>query len=352
MKRTGNLIERIASFDNLMLAYKKAAKSKQNRSYVKKFYLRLEENLFEIQEDLLSGHYNWGKYNVFEITDSKKRIICAPQFRDRVTQHAIYNIIEPIFDKTFICNSFACRKQKGTLKGVLAYEKAIKNKNLKYLLKCDIKKYFNSINHEILFKLIEKKIKDRTLLIILKNLIFTFSKNNKGIPIGNLCSQLFANIYLNRFDMFIKCELKVRYYLRYVDDFILLDGSKENLQQLKTKIAVFLRDKLNLILHPNKQHILLINNGVNWLGYRVYPENYKRVALRNVVRFRKRLKQLNTKYINDDITLPEVQQMIASWFALSKHAKTFNLSSRIFGIERSLHSDIRFLSKYMMCKLM
>lgn len=346
MKRTGNLISQIASFDNLLLAYKKAAKSKRNRNYVKRFYLKLEENLLEIQKKLLQGLYIWGTYNVFEITDNKKRIIHAPQFKDRVTQHAICTIIEPVFEKTFIDNSFACRKEKGTLMGVVAYEKAIKNKDLKYILKCDIKKYFDSIDHDILFKLIEKKIKDKALLAILKNLIFT---ENKGIPIGNLCSQLFANIYLNQLDTFIKQELKVKYYFRYMDDFILLDGSKEHLQQLRTKIEIFLKEELKLTLHPNKQHIMVIKNGVNWLGYNVYPTNYKRVAERNVLRFRERLKQLNSKYIRNEITLPEAQQIIASWFALSKHANTFNLSKDIFS-ENFLHSNIISLAKYMMCK--
>jgi retron-type reverse transcriptase len=349
MKRVGNLIEQIAGFNNLLMAYKNAAKGKRNRNYVKRFYFRLEENLLEIQEQLLSGTYSWGTYNVFEITDNKKRLIHAPQFRDRVTQHAICAVIEPIFDRTFIDTSFACRKDKGTLAGVIAYEKAIKDKSLKYALKCDIKKYFNSIDHEILFKLIERKIKDKTLLIILRNLIFT--DDRQGIAIGNLCSQLFANLYLNQLDVFVKCELKAKHYFRYMDDFVILDNSKEHLQQLRTAISVFLKQELHLTLHPNKQHILLAKNGVNWLGYNVYPENYKRVAERNVLRFRKRLKQLNSKYMSNKITLSQAQQVLASWFALAKHANTFNLSKQLFS-ENFLHSDIASLARYMMCKQM
>jgi RNA-directed DNA polymerase len=357
MKRKGNLITQIASFDNLIMAYKKAARGKRNRSYVKRFYLKLEENLFAIQSELLSGNYNWGEYNVFEVTDSKKRIIHAPQFRDRVTQHAINNILEPIFDTTFISTSFACRKQKGTLAGVIAYEKAIKNSGTKYVLKCDIKKYFDSINHTILFTLLNKKIKDKILLKVLSSLIF--NGKNAGIPIGNLCSQLFANIYLNQLDMFIKHKLPspngeglgVRHYLRYMDDFVLFAESKENLQQLRIKIEHFLIEELQLVLHPNKQHILIVGNGVTWLGYRVYPNKYKRIANRNVVRFRNRLKQLNLRYVKKEITLPEAQQIIASWFALSKHANAFHLSKNLFS-ENFLHSDIASLARYMMCKQM
>lgn len=237
MKSYNCLFEKLISYKNLYLAYKNAKKSKPNKKQVLDFGLNLEKNLFSIQADLVNNKYNVSDYLMFKIYEPKERIITAPTFRDVVIQHAIMNIIEPIFDKTFICDSFSCRKNKGIHKGLFRIKKVIQSNNHpKYYLKCDIKKYFPSINKEILKKMISKKIKDKKLLQVLYQIVDSYHSvygNYKGIPIGNLTSQLFANIYLNSLDQFVKHSLKVKYYYRYVDDFILFSNSKKELNFLR-----------------------------------------------------------------------------------------------------------------------
>ena len=336
MKRYGNLFDNIVDFQNLILGHHRASLGKKHKNYVHEFNLDLEENLLQMQTELINEEYIWGDYYTFEVQDSKKRIISAPVFRDRIVHHALCNIIEPIFDKTFIDNSFACRKGKGTLAGVKAYEKIINtNSNLKYVLKCDIQKYFASINHELLFRLILKKLKDKRLIKLLQALIFTGA--DKGIPIGNLTSQLFANIYLSQLDHYLTEELKVKHYLRYMDDFLVVHENKDYLREIRKKIAVFVTTELELTLHPNKQHISTIDNGLTWLGYRVFRHGYKRVRTANVVRFRRRLKKMDVDYNHGQIKQSNVHASISSWIGLSKHANAYNLSKSIFA-ERDIGS--------------
>lgn len=344
IKRYGNLFEKVIDFQNLHGAWQRAARSKRKKVYVNEFFASLEENLFQIKHELEAGAYTWGAYYTFEISDSKKRIISAPVFRDRVVHHAIGRVIEPIFDRNFIKNSFACRVGKGTLAGVRAYEKIINgHPELVYALKGDIQKYFPSIDHRILFSLIQRKIKDKKLLDLLESLIFT--GQGKGIPIGNLTSQLFANIYLDKFDHYLKEDLRVHYYLRYMDDFVVMHQDKDYLQEVRKKGEEFLKEKLLLTLHPHKRHISKIDNGLTWLGYRVFQGYYQRVRTRNVVNFRRRLKRLEKAYRKGNIPILSVQASIASWFGLSRHANAFNLSRTVFA-ER----DIRNLGKYFLCK--
>jgi len=345
MKRYGNLFESVVDFQNLIKGHNQASKGKKHKNYLTEFNLELEENLLQIQSELINEKYVWGDYYTFEVKDSKKRIISAPVYRDRVVHHALCNIIEPVFDKTFIDNSFACRKGKGTLAGVKAYETIINtNPELKYVLKCDIQKYFASIDHCILFEQVSKKLKDKKMLDLLQALIFTGA--GKGIPIGNLTSQLFANIYLNKLDHYLKEEAGIKYYLRYMDDFLVVHENKDYLREIREKIKIFCKAELTLTLHPNKQHISNIENGLTWLGYRVFRNGYKRVRTANVVRFRQRLKRLEHDYQKGQITQSEVHASLSSWIGLSKHANAYNLSQSIFA-ER----DICNLGKYSLCKM-
>jgi len=290
MRSYKNLFEKICSFENLHLAYLKARTCKRYRSYILEFSFYLEENLLKLQEELQNQTYQHGRYREFIIHDSKKRHIKAAPFRDRVVHHALCNIIEPIFDKGFIYDSYACRKGKGTHRGVKRLQKFLKNELNKYCLKCDISKYFESIDHQILLSIIQKKISDKkTIWLIREILESTCEEPGKGIPIGNLTSQLFANIYLNELDQFVKHRLRVRYYLRYMDDFLILGKEKSYLWGILREIQKFLNNNLSLKLHPKKVQILPVRKGIDFLGYRVFKD-YRLLRKSTVKRFIKRTK--------------------------------------------------------------
>lgn len=329
MKRYGHLFPQITAFPNLLRACRRAACGKKNKRYVSQFLQNMESNLLCIQRELESETYVWGDYYTFEITDPKPRIISAPSFRDRIVHHAICNVIEPIFDATFIDNSFACRKGKGALAGVFAYEKIIHHHpELVHVLKCDVRKFFPSVDHEVLFALIKRKIKDPPLLRLLHNLIFI--DEGKGLPIGNLSSQLFANIMLSPLDHHLKETLKVKHYLRYMDDFMIVHEDINVLRQIRIESKRFLSETLKLTMHPNKQHIWKVENGLDWLGFRIFPNGYKRLRGVIVRRFRFRLKSFN-RGDNQQVTdFSSVRSSIASFLGMAKHANTFSLCREIF----------------------
>jgi retron-type reverse transcriptase len=238
-KNNYNLYNQIIDPKNIFEAYKKARKSRRYKKVVLNFSFSLEKNWHYIYYCLTNKNYIHGHYSEFLIKDSKKRIIESVPFKDRVIHHSLCNIIEPLFDKSFIVESYACRKNKGSHqanKQLRKYLKSVKDKNnLKdysciYYLKCDITKYFNSIDHNILKTIIQKRIKDAKTMWLINLIIDSYHKDtNKGIPIGNLTSQLFANIYLNELDYFIKYHLHCKYFIRYMDDFIILDIDKRKL---------------------------------------------------------------------------------------------------------------------------
>ncbi len=275
MKTYKNLFEKIYSFQNLYSAYLQARKNKRYRSYILKFNYNLEENLLKIQQELQNQTYQHAGYRQFIVYDSKKRQIKAPLFLDRVIHHALCSIIEPIFDQGFIFDSYACRKGKGTHQAIKRLEKFIRSINTTprektkekinlptpkiYCLKCDISKYFENVNHKILLEIIKKKITDeRVVWLIEKILNSSEEKPGVAIPIGNLTSQLFANIYLNELDQFVKHKLKVEYYIRYMDDFLILNCDEKKLYQIKEEIQKFLQEKLELKLHPQKSTVVKV----------------------------------------------------------------------------------------------
>ncbi len=234
MKTFKNLFQKISSFENLLLAAHKAAKGKRENANVLNFFFKLEENLFQLGEELTRQSYRPGSYSTFRIYDPKPRMISAAPFRDRVVHHALINIIEPFFKRSFIFDSYANRVGKGTHKAIRRYQEFLRRYN--FVLKCDIKKYFPSIDHEILKQLIRRTIFDQKTLWLLDTIIdgsnpqapildyfprdelFTPFIRRKGLPIGNLTSQFFANVYLNPLDHFVKENLRCQGYLRYVDD--------------------------------------------------------------------------------------------------------------------------------------
>lgn len=329
MKTYKNLFEKICSFENLHLAYLKARKCKRYRDYVLEFSYNLEENLLKLQQELLTQTYQHGSYRKFIVCDLKKRLIKAAPFRDRIVHHALCNIIEPIFNKGFIYDSYACQKEKGTHKAVLRIRNFLKSELNSYCLKCDISKYFESIDHQILFKLIQKKIVDQKVLWVIKIILESSNKElDRGIPIGNLTSQLFANIYLNELDQFIKHRLRMKYYIRYMDDFLILDSSKKKLRQIKTEIREFLRNRLKLELHPRKANIFPIEKGINFLGYQNFKD-YRLLRKNTVKRFIKRTKVYQKRLNKELMSCEKFNNSLQSWIAYAEFGSSWRLRKNL-----------------------
>ncbi len=269
----------IVSLDNLLSAWQEFVRGKRKKLDVQKFSFRLMDNIIELHEELVSRTYKHGSYVGFRISDPKPRKIHKAGVRDRVLYHAIYRILYPFFDKTFIADSFSCRIDKGTHKALnrfrqFAYKASRNHTRTCWVLKCDIKKFFESIDHGVLIGILENYIPDKDILWLLKEVIQSFSADpNKGLPLGNLTSQLFCNIYMNEFDQFAKHTLKAKYYIRYADDFVILSFNRDWLQGLILPIAKFLEEQLKLFLHPQKILIKTIASGVDFLGWVHFPDH-------------------------------------------------------------------------------
>jgi len=331
MKRFGNLYNKICSFETLYLSYQKARRANPNNLATLKFAINLESNLFNLLNELISERYYPGKYRRFMIRDPKLREIWSAPFRDRVVHHAIYNVIEPIFDKTFIYDSYACRKGKGSHHAVERLSKFIQNPDNTFCLKCDISKYFDSVDHRILISLICRKIKDKKVINLICKIIAS-AGNRNVIPIGNLTSQLFANIYLNPLDYFVKHTLKVNYYIRYVDDFIILGHNTKELEILRQEIRDFLDRELKLNLHPKKAVIFPVKNGIDFLGFRIY-KMHRKIRKSSMLRFKRKFKDLKLRYFKNRINLKDFISHIASYLGHWRWADTYRLRAKIFGYE-------------------
>jgi retron-type reverse transcriptase len=286
MKRFGNLFEQAFSKENLYQAYLDARRGKRGKRACFEFEINLGANLVGLYVEVHSGNYHPQPYLKFMVYEPKPRIIYAPAFRDIVLQHAIYRVIYSIFDRTFISTSFACRNGYGTHRASNYTQEALTHYDSDlYILKLDVRKFFYSIDRQVLQGLIERKIKDRRLIEMM--MLFADTGDPLGIPIGNLLSQLYALIYLNPLDHFIKRVLKVRHYVRYVDDMVLVGLSREQALSHKCRIVEFL--KTNLHLELSKSTIQRIKRGVNFVGYRTWKT--KRIIRKySLYKFSRRLK--------------------------------------------------------------
>jgi retron-type reverse transcriptase len=336
MKTYNNLFSSFISSSNFYNAFYKARKAKPYSYNTLNFQYDLEKNIYNIINCLKNNNYNLCSkdYTTFIIYEPKKRIIKSLDFKHKVIQFALYNIIEPIFEKSFIYHSYACRKNKGTHKCIKNISELVSKKSTKYkfCLKCDVKKYFQSIDHNILKRIISKKIKDKNILNILNILINSDHScfgNNKGIPIGNLSSQLFANIYLNELDQYVKHKLKIKSYFRYMDDFIIFSDTKQKLYVYKSKIKAFLKKQLILEIPNNKCSIYPISCGINFLGYYIFKNNI-RIRRKNYVNFIKRTKLLINKYDLKLISFNKLKSSVCSYLGYCKLANTFKLNIKIF----------------------
>lgn len=287
MRRAGNLYMKIAEPENLRLAFWKAQKGKQTKPDVRLFAENLEENLTALRRELLSGKVQVGNYHYFTIYDPKERVICAASFRERVLHHAVINVCEPYFEAYQIRDSYACRKGKGLDAAIARLQEFCGSCG--WYLKLDVHKYFDTISHEILFHLLCRRFKDKALLCLMEQIIESYETlPGRGIPIGNLTSQYFANLYLGRLDHYVKETLRIRGYLRYMDDFVLLGDSREELKECYGKVKEFLSENLGLEL--NEPKLNRSRDGVPYLGYKVRQDRF-RLSARAKRRFTLKYKQ-------------------------------------------------------------
>ncbi|MEJ5227171.1 reverse transcriptase/maturase family protein [Thermodesulfovibrio sp.] len=297
------------------------------------FSYNLEKELIDLQKELKNGTYRTGKYRTFYVYDPKKREISELPFRDRVVHHAICNVIEPLFDKKFIYDSYGCRVGKGTHAGsarlVNFLRRAKRMWGSVYCLKADISKYFPSIDHEVLKRIIRRTIRCKKTLQVLDEIIDS-TPGLKGIPLGNLTSQLFANIYLNELDHFIKEKLRVKFYIRYMDDFVILYNDKKQLHKWRVEIERFLNERLLLTLNP-KTSVFPIARGIDFLGYRTWP-THKLLRKRSVIKMKRKLKKLSRLYSEGKIGLDKIRCVIASWLGHAKHANSYRVIQRVLDI--------------------
>ena len=317
-KRYKNLFSEIVDIDNLRLAYEKTVKGGNRYSIGHlAFKENKEANLFILQQQLTRGDYSHGEYAAFKVFEPKERIIHSLPFRDRVVQHAINNIIEPIFDNVFYSATYACRKNKGTHKGVKDVQAAIRRSSKNgdvYYLKMDFRKYFYSINKAVLFKEIERKISDKKLMLLLRH----FAGNKEiGIPIGSLLSQLFANIYGHIFDRFIKTRIKTKNYFRYMDDTVILSNNKKQLRMIQRKLALF--SLFYMKLKFSKWQINGLSIPLDFLGYRI-SKNYKLIRKDSVTRAKRKIKFYQKTGQTEALKL-----FLASWSGHIKTADSRNL---------------------------
>jgi len=326
MKRTGNLIPRIAEYENLQLAFYKSRKGKEAKSEVIEYRKNLDYNLQKLQKQILTGNIQVGNYHFFTIYDPKERQICAASFPERVLHHALINICHPVFEQQQIFDSYATRKNKGTYAALHRAEHF--QETNKWFLKLDVRKYFDNIDHEILFAQLQRKFKDCNLLQIFKQIIGNYQTQiSKGLPIGNLTSQYFANYYLSFSDRYIQQELKTSTYVRYMDDMVLWCNNKEKLLQAGQKITKYLSEQLSLKL---KTHTLNnTSHGLSFLGYRIFQNNTKLNA-RSKKRFiiKTQLYEQNLK--NNLWTQAEYQKHIIPLLAYTSYAETKGLRQKLF----------------------
>jgi retron-type reverse transcriptase len=332
------------SWDNLLLAYHKASRGKRGHPHVAGFEHRLEDNLLALQDELRLFTYRPGKYTSFYVHEPKRRLISAAPFRDRVVHHALCNLIEPLFERSFIYDSYANRLGKGTHR---ALERAqFFARRYPYVLQCDIRQFFPSLDHAILRSLLTKKITDPGLLWLCERILESgagvlaeeyslvyfpgddlfAALRPRGLPIGNLTSQFWANVYLNGFDHFIQRELRCSAYLRYVDDFLLFARDKPTLWTWKRAIEGRLQ-RLRLTIHPGAQP-LPVGEGIPFLGFVVYPQR-RRLKRRKGLHFQRRLKRLFQAYSRGEIALERVNASVLGWVNHARYGNTSGLRKSI-----------------------
>ena len=328
-KTIKNTFYKKLSFEKLLEAHERASLGKKTKKEVILFEMDLETNIIKILKDIKNNKYNFGEYRKFIIYEPKKRIIQSLPYRDRIVhQWYIEEFIKPFFFPRFINDTFACLNNRGTHNAIIKtqkYMRSIKKKYKNYyVLKCDIKKYFYSIDKNILLNILKKYISDKKLIefttVILGDL------NELGIPIGNYTSQFFANIYLNELDHYIKEKLKIRYYIRYMDDFILLLENKEIAQLLKNDIEWFVVNKLKLELN-DKTKYFPAKKGIDFCGYKIF-ETHILLRKRFKIKLKKYINMWNKLYCNNKLDIDKMNMSLQSSKAHASHSNSYNFLNK------------------------
>lgn len=325
MKTYKHLYEQICTKKNICKAYRKARLGKRNKFYVQKFELNILDNIEQLHQELIDETWMPLPYKQFIAYEPKERLIRAPQFRDRIVHHAFAQVLKLIYEPIFVYDSYASLKNKGTLAAVSRLTQFLRrDSDNTFIFHGDVRKFFDNIPHETLIMILRKKITDERVINLIHK-ILTNQGISLGITLGNYTSQWFANIYLNELDYYIKHELKVKHYIRFMDDFLLLSDSKAELHTWKHKIKQFLKDELKLELHPVKQQIFPTSTGIDFLGYTVW-KHHKKLRRRNVERFISRL----NKYDKALSTTPFINASLMSW-------KGYSILADAFGLTKQLH---------------
>lgn len=343
-KRFNNLFPQIASFENLFAAWEAAQRGKRRRPDVAAFERHLEPNLLQLERELLAGRYQPGRYRSFYIREPKRRKISAAPFRDRVVHHALVRVIEPIFEARFSNASYACRRKKGTHRA--ADQAQILLRRHKYLLKADIAQFFPSIDHAILSSLLERHLACKPTLALCQRIMasgdgilaneYTLrlfpgddllaALRPRGLPIGNLTSQFWANVYLNPIDTLLQRELRLP-HVRYCDDMLVFADDKPTLHQALALLHEHTA-QLRLTLHPVKTRLYAADEGVEFVGYRLFRD-HRRLRRSGVQRFVRRLRRQQRGYRAGHLAAASIQASLRSWIAHAKHADTYRLRSRL-----------------------
>lgn len=333
-KKIKNCFYKNLTFDKLMEAHKRARNHKTFKPELIRFELNLENNITNLLNQIKNKKYRVGKYYQFKVYEPKERIIKALPYSDRIVhQWYIEEFIKPYILPRLINTTFACLPNKGTHKAALQVQKDLRiykrNHDNFWILKCDIRKFFYSINPYILFDIMKKYINDKELLNFTHLIIFDGRSpdDTVGIPIGNYTSQLFANIYLNELDQFIKRKLKIKYYTRYMDDFILLLNTKSECIDIKSKIEIFLNKHLHLSLN-DKSKYYPYKMGVNFCGYRIFPTHCL-LRTNNKKKIKRKIKKWNNLYKYNNLNIRYAIQSLNSWIGHSSHCNSYLLQKKI-----------------------
>jgi len=343
MKRHKHLWPRLVSTENIEAAAREALKGKRSGHAGARFFAHWETETVRLAQELRDGSYRPGPYHYFTIKEPKERVVAAAPFRDRVVHHALVRVIEPLFEPRFIEDSFACRKGKGTH---AAMRRALHfAKRHPWALKCDIRRYFPSIDHDLLRARLARVIGDREVLGLIDQILQSHRERTErrwpvggslleardhalGLPIGNLTSQFFANVYLDGFDHFVKQTLRVKGYVRYVDDFILFGSSRAEIRHLGSLVRDHLRGLL-LEIHPDKYRALRSASGVDFAGFVVRADGRVKVRSASVRRFQKRYRRLRREVDRGQASITELSQSVVAWVAHASHAQSWTLRRHV-----------------------
>lgn len=334
MRTYGNLWQALCSYENLCEAFRKARKHKTEKPYVQEFARELRENLLQLRMELLLHAYRPAPLKTFILRDPKTRKISKSEFRDRVVHHALCNVIEPLFEKSFIADSYANRKGKGVhsaLQRFVSFQRKAGRNHTRSVsvFKADITHYFETVDHDTLLRILKKKIADGDVLWLIRIILdnYTTAAPGKGMPLGNLTSQFFANVYLNELDQFVKHNLKAKYYLRYVDDFVIVEHRHARLQAYQRQITEFL-PKLQLTLHPTKSHIRELKRGVGFLGFRIFP-HHMIPRQQNIRKMQRRLLAFQQLFSSDPAAYDAIYASMEGWCAYAMHGNTRQLRRKL-----------------------